>query len=271
MKPTWLIEANVEGLPSESLQAVIRRQGMSVRMVKAFLHAEGPGDILGAEDVPLDACVLFTGTLPLMRYIQHHRRWIPGGWCNFDRLSCSKYYAYFGPFLVNRHYAMLPIAEAIREADHLFSSLGRDGKLFIRPDSVDKSFSGKLVDVDSFHSFLTPNATDPTLLVLVSEPQRLKREWRLFVAQSTVVTGSQYRLNGETNVASSIPREVIDFGNEVLSAVNWRPDPLFVMDVCESERGMRVVELNSFSCSGQCAIDLDKYVEVASEFASRAW
>lgn len=268
MKPTWLIEANVAGLPSEALQAAIRRQGMSVHVVKPFLHAAAPADILGAETVPMDACVVFTGTLTLMRYIQQRRRWIPGGWCTFDNLACSKYYSYFGPFLLNRNYCLLPIAEAIRLKDQLDSHFAREGSLFVRPDSVDKSFSGKLVAANALASFLAPKETDPTTMVLVAEPQTITHEWRLFVAHGKVITGSQYRLHGETAVEAGLPSPVIEFANQVLAEVKWRPDPLFVMDVCETSAGFRIVELNSFSCSGQCECDLDVYVSVASQFAA---
>lgn len=268
MKPTWLIEANVDGLPSEALQAAVRRHGMPVHVVKPFLHAKFPRDVLGAEAIPIHACTIFTGTLSLMRYIQRHRRWLPGGWCNFENLACSCYYSFFGPFLLNRNYAMLPIIEAIRLKKQIFSHYSRAGSVFVRPDSVDKSFGGKVVVADSFESFLLQNSTDPTMMVLVAEPQDISHEWRLFVAHSDVVTGSQYRLNGETAVAPGLPKDVTEFAGKVLAQVQWRPDPLFVMDVCESMDGFRVVELNSFSCSGHCASDLDAYVSVASRFAA---
>lgn len=271
MQPTWLIEANVEGLPSEALQAVIRGQGMSVRVVKPFLHAEFPGDILGAETVPLDFCVVFCGTLTLMSYIQRRRRWAPGGWCNFDNLKCSTYYAHFGPFLLNRNYSMMPAIEAIRQRDRLYSSLGRDDLIFVRPDSVDKSFAGKLVDADSFKSSLSSKAFDQTTMVLVAEPREIACEWRLFIAHSKIVTGSQYRRDGRTDVAPGIPQQVAEFASKALAEIAWRPDPLFVMDVCESNDGFRIVELNSFSCSGHCECDLDAYVSAASRFAALQW
>lgn len=122
IKPTWLIEANVQGLPSEALQAEIRRQGMEVHVVKPFLHAEQPGDILGAESVGHDDVVLFIGTLTLMRYIQSHRRWRPGGWCTFENLACSRYYAHFGEQMLNRDYALLPFAEAARSGERIFKT-----------------------------------------------------------------------------------------------------------------------------------------------------
>jgi hypothetical protein len=52
MRPTWLIEANVEGLPSEALQAEVRRQGMVCHVVKYLAALPPPKDIAGGESVP---------------------------------------------------------------------------------------------------------------------------------------------------------------------------------------------------------------------------
>ncbi|MEM7559357.1 MAG: ATP-grasp domain-containing protein [Planctomycetota bacterium] len=267
MKPTWLIEANVQGLPSEALQAEIRRQGMEVHVVKPFLHAAKPGDILGAESVGNDSVVLFTGTLTLMKYIQAHRRWRPGGWCNFENLACSRYYAHFGEAMLNRDYALLPFAEAARSENRLFEHYGQSGQIFVRPDSVGKSFSGKLISRDSYSEFTRATAIDATDLVMVAKPLSIACEWRLFIRQGRVIAKSQYRRDGRTDVSTDVPQDVVQYAEGVLDRVPWRPDPLFVIDVGESGDSLKIVELNSFSCSGQCAIDLEHYVAAASESA----
>ena len=271
MRPTWLIEADIEGLPSAALQAEIQRQGMRVQVVKPFLHSKLPRDILGAESIPLDACVLFKGTSSLLRHIRRTRRWVPGGWCNFENLACSNYYAWFGDYLLNRNYAILPIAEAQRLQVRLCAQFARKGHVFVRPDAMDKSFTGKLVDVEELESFLASQSLDPTKLVLLAEPQEIVREWRLFLAQSQILTGSQYAASGERCVAAGFPVEVGQFASQVLEAVKWRPDPLFVMDVCEAPSGLRIVELNGYSCSGLYECDLEKYVSAASRCAELAW
>ncbi|MEM7475617.1 MAG: ATP-grasp domain-containing protein [Planctomycetota bacterium] len=211
MKPTWLIEANVQGLPSEALQTEIRKQGMDVCVVKPFLHAAEPGDILGAESVAHEAVVVFTGTLNLMRYIQSYRRWKPGGWCTFENLACSKYYAYFGQHMLNRDYALLPIVEALRCEDRVFANYGRNDRVFVRPDSVDKSFSGKLVERNSYGKFLRAHGRDPTSLVMVAQPLPIGCEWRLFIRHGRVIAQSQYRRSGETKVGPEVPQAVVDY------------------------------------------------------------
>ena len=271
MRPIWLLEANVDGLPAQRLEAEIKKQGMSCQFVKHFPGSSPPRDILGSESVPREACVLFMGTLPLMRHLRENRHWRPGGWCSFEQLSCSSYYAFFGEHLLNRHYALLPTAEAARLEERLFANYGRGGSVFIRPDEATKKFTGKVVDREEFEMFLAPRLFDPTSLVLVAEPHELLREWRLVIAHSNVIAWSQYCDRGQSVVSADCPAEVLEFAQQVLLDVAWRPDPLFVMEVCETAAGLSVLELNGFSCSSLYECDLEAIVRIASQTAALAW
>ena len=57
----------------------------------------------------------------------------------------------------------------------------------------------------------------------------------------------------------------------MLAEVRWRPDPIFMLDICESAGRLWLVELNSFSCSWIYQPDLANVVTEASELAARAW
>jgi hypothetical protein len=72
-------------------------------------------------------------------------------------------------------------------------------------------------------------------------------------------------------VAPDCPEEVAGFARGILAAVRWRPDELFMLDVCESGGELRLVELNSFSCSWLYACDFAAVVQTASRLASVAW
>jgi hypothetical protein len=39
------------------------------------------------------------------------------------------------------------------------------------------------------------------------------------------------------------------FAKAMLAEVRWRPDPVFMLDIAESNGRLRLVELNGFSCS----------------------
>ncbi|MEZ6185455.1 MAG: ATP-grasp domain-containing protein [Planctomycetota bacterium] len=271
MNPLWLIEANVYGVDSQSLQAEIQRQGMTARVVKPNLSAQAPRDLLGAEDVPLDGCVLFLGTLPVMEHLQRTRRWRPGGWCSFEALACSSYYPPFGAFLLNQNYCLLPCSEAVRHAVRLGQQFGRDGQVFVRPNSVRKLFTGTITRARDLEQALASARYDPTELVVIAEPQDLVREWRLLIAHGVVVTASRYYERGEVSRAEGCPREVREFAERALGQVAWRPDPLFMFDVGETPDGLRLVELNSFSCSGVYDCDKAALVSAAATCARKLW
>ncbi len=89
----------------------------------------------------------------------------------------------------------------------------------------------------------------------------------LVVAGDEMIAASQYAEHGAKSVAAGCPDAALKFVRNVLAAVKWRPDELFMLDVCEAEDGLRLVELNSFSCSWLYACDLERAVETASRLA----
>src|SRR6185369_1586777 len=111
-------------------------------------------------------CVIGYGTFPFARQIQLHRRWTPGAWATAGNLDCTTYFAYFGKFLLNQRYAIMPGVEAIRQADWLFATFGKDDEVFVRPTSCDKSFTGRCVYKDDFAIGLAPTRYDPATMVV---------------------------------------------------------------------------------------------------------
>ena len=105
---------------------------------------------------------------------------------------------------------------------------------------------------------------------MISTPRDIGREWRLFVAGDEIVSHSQYAIRGEKAVDADCPANVLQFGSSVLRDSNWRPAPLFTMDVCESEGELRLVELNGFSCSNLYQCELEPLVTAVAFAASWA-
>lgn len=271
MKPTWLIERGVYGDYAKALMAEVERQGMACYEVDYRPGRKPPDDIFGCRNVADDACVILWGTLPLMQQIQLHHTWAPGGWCNIEKLDCSAYYSHFGPFMLNGRHALLPGVEAIEKEDQLFSQFGANNEIFVRSSGVSKTFPGKVVYKDNFQDFLAAARYDPTMHVLVSAPKEIGREWRLVVAGDEIVSGSQYKDNGAISVLPECPVHVTEHAADILRRVPWRPDSLFVMDLCEADDRLHVLELNSFSCSGFYECDAAAIVRTASAAAENEW
>jgi hypothetical protein len=271
MRPVWLIEAGVYGAEADPLLAEIRRQGMAADVVPHQSLKKGSAPVIDGQPLPQDACVIGYGTFPFAREIQLHQRWVPGAWCNPEKLDCATYFAYFGKFLLNQHYAILPGVEAIRQRDWLFSVFGRGEEVFARPTSCHKLFVGRRISRETFNNALAPTRYDPATLVVVAPPKEIACEWRLVVVGDRVVAGSQYAQDGTRAISPNCPGEVRAFTESMLAEVRWRPDPIFMLDVCESEGRLWLVELNSFSCSWLYQCDLCAVVAEASALARQVW
>jgi hypothetical protein len=271
MHPIWLIEAGVYREEAALLLAEVRRQGITGDIVPHTALKAGADLAIGGEAVPPDGCVIGYGTFPFARQIQLHYDWSPGAWCDPTALDCSTYFAYFGKYLLNQHYTIMPGVEAIRQSNWLFSVFGRGEEVFARPSGCHKLFVGRCIDCDSFASALSPSRYDPATQVVIAAPKEIGREWRLVIIGDRIVAGSQYAVGGAKSVAQGCPVEVRDFVAEMLRAVSWRPDPIFMIDVCESDGKLWLVELNGFSCSWLYQCNLAEVVQRASELAAQQW
>jgi hypothetical protein len=271
MKPVWLIEADVYGANAEPLVAEVRRQGMECLTVPHRALVKGPHPVAEGGRLKGADCALAFGTFPFVRQVQLHFPWVPGGWCDAGKLDCSVYYARFGDFLLSRRHRFLTGVEAVRQRDGLFDEFGRDGRVFVRPAGCQKLFVGRCVTRDAFADALAPVRYDAEAVVVVAEPQPVGREWRLVVAEGRVVAASLYSEEGRPSSAPGCPGTVRAFAEEMLAEVAWRPDPIFMLDVCESGGRLRLVELNGFSCSWLYQCDPSAVVRAASDLAGREW
>jgi hypothetical protein len=271
MHPIWLIEAGVYREEADLLLAEVRRQGMTGSIVPHTALKAGAGLAIDGQPVPHDGCVIGYGTFPFARQIQLHFGWSPGAWCDPANLDCPTYFAYFGKYLLNQPYAIMPGVEAIRQSDWLFSVFGGGEEVFARPTGCHKLFVGRCIYRESFASALSPSRYDPATQVVIAAPRQIGREWRLVVIGDRIIAASQYAEDGARSVAAGCPDEVSEFVAGMLSAVSWRPDPIFMMDVCESAGRLWLVELNGFSCSWLYQCDLPEVVGRASELAVRQW
>jgi hypothetical protein len=115
VRPTWLIEAGVYGHEATPLLEEIQRQGMAAEVVPHQSLRKGLAPVVGGQPLPPEACVIGYGTFPFAQQILLHHRWAPGAWCSAANLDCATYFAYFGRYLLNQHYAIMPGVEAIRQ------------------------------------------------------------------------------------------------------------------------------------------------------------
>jgi len=134
---------------------------------------------------------------------------------------------------------------------------------FAKPDRDLKSFDGTVFDAEKFPFFIERarqySNYDPETRICVSAIKHPEVEWRFVVVEGRVVAFSQYRVNRTLNVAAQAEGEAIRFGEYIASFAS--PNDVFVMDVCRIDGQYKVIEYNTFNCSGLYACNVFEIVE----------
>lgn len=175
----------------------------------------------------------------------------------FSRDSDFNYRSYL------EHYGceMLNGAASLMRLDQLNLS-AFSGKVFLRSAADNKEITGSIWTVSQLALLLEKlKNLDPEALsleVVCAPKQLIEREWRVFVVDGSVSTGSQYMHFGELACVRELPDEVTAYAGAL--AKKWAPSSVFVMDVALVNGQLRVVELNGFNSSGFYLADVRRIV-----------
>ncbi len=225
-------------------------------------------------------CV-FYGSTTLQRLVKARPELVPGVWTseNFDyQTQIQKY----GKHMLNHDAEIYPFKDVP----------AFEGVKFMRPVHDTKAFTGALIggdelqtwqnnvlgvagwnnnpEYDGFMETWKSSVMTPLTPTLVASPKNVRFEYRIFVVNAEVITASLYHVNdrlmkrnADTDDNSLDPL-VREYAQEQVD--RWQPAVAFVMDigVLEDDRGhydFRIVEINSFNCSGFYECDVKKIVE----------
>lgn len=274
MKPKWLVEKDtfVENL--DPLYEAIKAQGFELKIAD-YVPFEGM-DFAKQYDPSVQDCVITYCSLGMSQQVLKKTKWVPGAWCDLEKFKCTSYYPKYNDFLLNQNYIMLPFGELLRRRDFLFDTLGPyEDKVFVRPDSGNKTFSGTVVHKDNWKDAVAKLGfydVDPASIVIVSETSNIRNEWRLVIVEGEVIAASKYKSEGLVKLEEGCPSDVKRFAK--LMADIYCPERCFTMDICDfkdSGELLSIVEINSFSSSGLYVCDKSAVVEAVSRAALNEW
>lgn len=120
---------------------------------------------------------------------------------------------------------------------------------FIKP--VDpKKFSGQVIEGVEREEWLGEHIHLPDDLKLAISPiSQIEREWRFFIVNGRLITGSLYKRYGCLVIREPIPDSIYKSAEKMASG--WLPFHTIVMDICELKSGeLKVLEFNSINSSG---------------------
>lgn len=213
--------------------------------------------------------VVFHGSLGNASVIRSNFPWKPGAFCDTQQFQCSSWYPRAKSFLLHERCQIVPANELVATARSIADSLGATGSVFIRPDSPLKPFSGRVIRVDllSLRSLdFGYYFDDETLPVVVAPVRSISREWRYVVVNGAVIAGSAYEAAQRTALPDSPQRESWQFAEQVAQSIT-APESAYVLDICESDGRLHVLELNPFSGADLYACDRLAIVNAVSKLA----
>lgn len=130
-------------------------------------------------------------------------------------------------------------------------------RFFIKPLEDNKLINGQLITEGEFYAlkkYRTDPKFDDTPLVIFEE-KKIDREYRFFIIDGKVITGSRYMELGKVITSPQVPKEAWDFVEKMNDL-----SPLLhtCIDIAETDGTYYLLEINTIEASGLYELDVDK-------------
>lgn len=141
----------------------------------------------------------------------------------------------------------------------------RDEVKFIRPTKDTKSFTGALFTqkewrdtIENYlHNYRSAHFNESTE-IQVSVPKNIHKEIRFWVVDGKIVTGSQYKIGATVLYDDMYEQEAVEFAQRMVDI--YQLAEAFVIDVCLTDNGWKIVECGCINCAGFYKSDLQKTI-----------
>ncbi len=269
LEPTWVVQSNL-GASSDvdKITAACDFFGYHCVHVKAIpFDAEPPTGLHKVKGQ-----VILYGATKFVKTVHEDGRWRPGAFIN-DNFSFPVWREAWGKRCLNYDAQVMTMGNLFNRSQNGFMERNTDAHWFIRPISDNKEFPGSVVRLGDFTEWVkkinhgTDYDIDTSLQIVVAKPWSIAAEWRLFMVDGKVSSGSQYRIRGRLNPYPHVPDEVVVYAEE--TAAVWSPHPVFVLDVCRCGEALHVVECGAFNSAGFYEADIEQIVKDVSAFVER--
>lgn len=136
---------------------------------------------------------------------------------------------------------------------------------FIRPCKDSKLFTGQLFTKTKWDDMIEQRKqninyqvlTEPQL-IQVGKPKTIYKEARTWVVDGKIITSSYYRFGQYVDYEENVEPEGLEFAQRMVDL--YQVADTFVLDICLTPDGWKIVEINCTNCSGFYKGDLQKLV-----------
>lgn len=247
----WIIQENLcNEIGFDRLLAALNKRSLPFEIVKVvpFSH-----ELVPEPSIP-EGPVIVSGSTALSK-VAMERGWNPGAFLN-DNFDFSVWKEKYKGLLLNE--------EAVVEE---FGKLNPKEPVFIRPCSGHKTFAGFILEPERLQSWQDQilgisdgfATLTPETLVLVATPKDIFKEFRFFIVDGKVMTGSLYKVGSRSCFSNDYDKDAWGFAE--VAAEIWQPDRAFVLDIALTANGPKVIEINCLTSAGFYEADVDRLVE----------
>lgn len=203
----------------------------------------------------------------MARLANLNKDWIPGSFYggNHDFEIYSKYY---GDNLLNANSKIQKYDEPIEFSEEILIGSGRgfkDSVKFIRPTKDSKLFTGGIFTkikwedkVVSLKAYLDQSHINDPSVIQVTDIKVIYKEARVWVVDGKVITSSYYKYSNFVPYQEDVEPEGLVFAQSMVDL--YQVADAFVIDICLTPDGWKIVEINCINCSGFYKGDLQKVV-----------
>lgn len=239
MKCNWYVQSNLNAIESDKIIKACDGYGINVVPFKVRPFTTS------MERINAVSPFILIGSTTLNYKALKSRKYRKGIFFN-NNFKPTIYQAGYGDDFLNhdlKRYAIKDINEDL---------YGLDENVFIRSNDDTKNISGgtcyfkELLDIklNTETHWVNGDIFTPDSEICIASVKEIYAEYRIIVCNKTIVGCSRYR----PSIHYSVPDDVINFANQMIN--KWEPHDVYVVDICETDAGLKVIECNCVNGSG---------------------
>ncbi|WP_268845960.1 ATP-grasp domain-containing protein [Flavobacterium aestivum] len=251
----YIIQENVFREPNyDNIFIVLEKLNLPFEIVKIEPFAENFEVKTELENV------FVYGSVKLAKIAQQYN-FKPGSYYGGNH-SFEVYSKYYGNNLLNYD------SEIAEFGHNLKWEVGEEK--FIRPSRDAKVFTGKKFTEIKWNDFVEQalNSKENTLLnrdtkIQITKPKKIYKEARVWIVGGKVATSSYYLFHGNIEFEENVDIEGINFAEKMTKI--YEVADAFVMDICLTSEGWKIVEINCVNSAGFYKADIEKLIIALEE------
>ncbi len=256
LKPLWIVQNNLGSTGNfETMKEYASKTGIPFKGVKIRPFTD---------DVPedVDGPVVVYGSCGMIRAARKTAL-ARGIFENEQGFKFKALREAYGEHLLNYDAHTVSVGQFCKEWR------GGFGEIFIRGNDDEKHIIGHKTTWKEFSNDIDnrPSISE-NYEIIVSDVKQIRREFRVFIVNGKAVAGSSYggfnnKLDDGYIRSGACLAEAMYFAQ--FMAKRYSPHSIYVMDVCDTPEGNKIVELNGFNSAGFYSADIPAIMDAVNK------